>query len=188
MFVYCLTSVVIVWDKVSDNFFFKMNKKLSGSEFRKRAAKKESDKQELLKKVPKIASFFTSVMSSAASSKDTDTLQINHDEGNPDIVICNSDHSNVDSQIVSISESKFDDLLPLTLTFNINDPATWDITLPSTKESVVNNPPKQNFQADFSKSERIYNDGSKRTLTLKLFKCTLSNSESYTRDWLISLW
>lgn len=162
-----------------------MNKKLSGSEFRKRAAKKESDRQELLKKVPKIATFFTSVTPSAASSKDTDTLpvQINNDEGNPDIVIYNSDNSNVDSQIVSISESKFDELLPLT--FNINDPATWDISLPSTIESVVNNPPKQNFQADFSKSERIYNDGSKRTLTLKLFKCTLSNSESYTRDWLI---
>lgn len=181
-----------------------MNKKLSGSEFRKRAAKRLNDEVELLKKVPKIGSFFKTP-SSTTSNPTVSTTSANrenvsyscHDSELPTsevgiIGLSLNDTTATESQV--INEELCNDQLnivglqdnnnSLSNEFVFEDPATWKIRNSQVIENIVENSPKQNLQADFSKSERVYPD-QKRTLSLNLFKGVLPNGETYFRDWLL---
>lgn len=67
--------------------------------------------------------------------------------------------------------------------FLIEDPATWNVKDESVIQKVIQSDIKQNLQADFSMSERQYKDA-KRSLSVKLFSCTLPNGDTFKRDWL----
>lgn len=58
-----------------------MSKKLSGSEYRKRAAKKQNDELETLQKVPKIGSFFKSVDLTDPKTSESTSLKLDFQEG-----------------------------------------------------------------------------------------------------------
>lgn len=58
-----------------------MSKKLSGSEYRKRAAKKRNDELETLQKVPKIGSFFKSVDLTDPKTSESTSLKLDLQEG-----------------------------------------------------------------------------------------------------------
>lgn len=186
-----------------------MNKKLSGAEFKKRAAKRLNDEKELLKKVPKIGCFFktpssTSPSSSniSVSSSSTSTVTSAESE-NVSYPLRESDSSTTlveigqfdpvePTQLQCVDKelcSEQSNLVPVTVNllsneFLLEDPGTWKTYDPLVIENIVKKSPKQNLCADFSKSERVYAD-QKRTLSLNFFKSVLPNGETYTRDWLL---
>lgn len=61
---------------------------------------------------------------------------------------------------------------------------TWDVTLNEVVENVLKNCQTQNLTANFSRSERFYNE-SKRTLSVNIFQSTLPNGDTVLRDWLL---
>lgn len=178
------------------------NKKLSGAEYRKRAAKRQRGELELLKKVPKIGTFFTGTSSSSSltttltpecqadsrpSTSDSSTSFIftqNLQEQTTPTHASKSDDNLGEPEVSQLSERSSQIEVGLPQSFLIDDPATWNVKLNAVVESVLKNCPKQNLTADFTKSERIYND-SKRTLSVNIFKSTLPNGDIVLRDWLL---
>lgn len=174
-----------------------MSKKLSGSEYRKRAAKKRNDELETLQKVPKIGSFFKSVDLTDSKTSESTSLKLDLQEGIQIQEECtsttittdqNKSHGEHETTVSQPSEvtSDIEVGLPSPQAFSIaiDDPGTWDVTLNEVVENVPKNCQTQNLTANFSRSERLYNE-SKRTLSVNIFQSTLPNGDTVLRDWLL---
>lgn len=187
-----------------------MSKKPSGSEFRKRAAKKLLDSEKVLQKVPKISSFFSEQKTVPVV---TVALESPEDEEGPTLreEVCKPISSDGVYQSAELVTTETDDsvseVLPSTSTgtinlnfkpgctkptttssvsflFDIDDPATWNTKDEYVLKTILTTNVKQNLNIDFSNSVRIYPD-KKRTLSDKIFSCVLPNGETYNRDWLL---
>lgn len=150
---------------------FNTNKPLSGFQKRKKNLEKLLKEKELLRKVPKMDSFFASsrsnnlnVLVSNDCSEDNQPERVSEKEKSPQNLISEN--------IITQNEISISD-----------DPAKWVLD-DATIEYLVLNGVKQNMDIDFSSSKRQYADTT-RFLSLSLFSRKLPNGEIQPRPWLI---
>lgn len=154
-----------------------VGKKKSGAEGRKRVKESTEKNEELLKKIPKISSFF----STSASTSNV----VEHSIPPPDTEAIASVPS---SACAGVS---LDDLVHEVgevnpgVEFDVpdSDPARWIIN-ENTREYLTKCGLNQNKDADFSSSLRVYSDKN-RFMTKTLFQRQLLNGELINREWLV---
>lgn len=170
-----------------------VNKKPSGAEVRKRAAKKQLEDEKLLKKVPKISNFVVvsepklskcslsgtqNIFESQSSdSIDIDTLGQPSTSDTDTLVLTQEPYSDSNTDTPKIKEQDQED-------FVLEDPATWNIKDEIQVRKIIHSNIKQDLQTDFSKSERYKDVKPKRMLSVNLFFAQLPNGEKFKRDWL----
>ena len=136
-------------------------KKLSGAENRKKAKEKQERENEVIKKTPKIGSFFASAMTHSSSILSVEP---------PD---------NICKQEISINNSDNNrNILQVP-----NDPIQWNVD-DAFRELVAKDGFKQNDDIDFSNSKRQYADQS-RYLSKSYFSKRMGNGEVVKRSWLV---
>lgn len=172
---------------MSDNRKKFISKRPSGAEFRKRAKEKDEKRESVLKKVPKIDSFFASsqkvinddiavpgpsgiIEDSEVPSNYCLTEPLSHDENETEIV---------ESQSTELTENS----TPEVLDKNLDDPFFWEVN-EELRDYISKNGLKQNEDADFSKSVRQY-PNQKRFFSKTFFTRKLCNGETVKRNWLV---
>lgn len=154
-----------------------MSKKPSGSEFRKRAIKKLAEEEKVLQKVPKIEHFFN-------VSKPVPICGPLPEDNQSDLETKPQDPTTSLSSLPDSCETAGPSSSSVKSPFLIDDPATWDLQDGYVIDTILSSKLKQSLYVDFSNSLRVYPD-KKRTLSIKIFSCTLPNGESFDRDWLL---
>ncbi|XP_033221187.1 zinc finger MYM-type protein 1-like [Belonocnema kinseyi] len=156
-------------------------KRLSGYEYRKKAAEKKRKLEDVITKFAKLDSFVKKKekqcestnlesLSTKTTSKDNNITSVDHD------FIANRDTSDIKLRI-----EKEDDE---TKSFLSNDPVTWPIS-DSTRDYIALHGWIQNEKADFTSSRKLYSDGSMRYLSKNVFKRKLLNGEEVHRPWIV---
>ncbi|KAJ8930407.1 hypothetical protein NQ314_016802 [Rhamnusium bicolor] len=171
-------------------------KKLSGSEYRKRALDKSKKEQEVLSKTPKLDDFFTKTEHITHKSKFSNRDCTNLDHEGDDACSTStskqtpSTSNNTDSTTTSSlpqnihHESELQATIP---TINIEDNEHGDIVISDdpgewvindfTRDYVATHGCKQNVNLNFSSTKRDYSDGTSRWLSESLFVRKLINAE-----------
>lgn len=157
-------------------------KKLSGAQFRKRAAQKQLEEEKLLKKVPKI-----SVVSLALFLFQKFPCNEQDEPSSSGVSVEVSNNLEQEQQ----SNSNDDDVEKNdNVGFELDDPATWNVRDLKLVDQIIHSNLTQNLEADFTKSERSYEkDGQTgktvRKVSVHLFSSLLPNGEMFKRDWLL---
>ncbi|XP_018362132.1 PREDICTED: uncharacterized protein LOC108760585, partial [Trachymyrmex cornetzi] len=174
-------------------------KRLSGSEYRKQAAKKKLKDDEVMGKTKKLSSYFKSKQTATGSSNTEETSEFfqktldSADELNDEVSSENpfedlerrqSDFGKAvgrdrEGSTESTKRTEHDGEI---FTFS-DDPAKWLIN-DSTRDYIAEHNYKQNTHLDFAQSKRIYNNAV-RYLNLSLFERKLLNGEKTLRTWLV---
>lgn len=156
--------------------------KLSGYQFKKKREEREEKEQFLLKKIPKISSFFS------GSRNDDPSEECSTSTDKPEIVKATASKN----ETGAVAESKFENIIDNSgnekknhatdFTFS-QDPALWKIN-EQLRDHVALNGVSQNSEADFSTSQRRYPD-KVRFISKNLFSRKLLNGEIRNRSWLV---
>lgn len=179
----------------------------SGSEKRKKAL----HQKEVIKKLPKLTSYFTTTTGETSVSSNQ-LINVPHDESAQSQIagICKPSCSNFEKEIESESDYSYDEsattsvtsLKPTTVSIEqqfsnteeliSHDPADYfhEKFIEINREILIRKGPVyfQNKDSDFSEASRTYKDGNKlvtRYFNKALFIRKLKNNESVERKWLL---